>query len=157
MRARINAFIVCIDKQSFFYQTVQPAKSSVRFDFHLFSLLQQLCAGELVAHHFKKCIPVGIGSMFDLCGRKKRQDMCGMTIERSYKLQHRMEIFSGDCHIPTGDNAVFDIIGGNLLVRGQQRAMELLISLSLASPERKNRSAKRALNSCFCSSVSRSV
>ena len=60
MRARINAFIVCIDKQSFFYQTVQPAKSSVRFDFHLFSLLQQLCAGELVAHHFKKCIPVGI-------------------------------------------------------------------------------------------------
>ena len=49
MRARINAFIVCIDKQSFFYQTVQPAKSSVRFDFHLFSLLQQLCAGELVA------------------------------------------------------------------------------------------------------------
>ena len=106
MRARINAFIVCIDKQSFFYQTVQPAKSSVRFDFHLFSLLQQLCAGELVAHYFKKCIPVGIGSMFDLCGRKKRQDMCGMTIERSYKLQHRMEIFSGDCHIPTGDNAL---------------------------------------------------
>ena len=72
MRTRTNAFIVCIDKQSFFYQTVQPAKSSVRFDFHLFSLLQQLCAGELVAHYFKKCIPVGIGSMFDLCGRKKR-------------------------------------------------------------------------------------
>ena len=72
MRARINAFIVCIDKQSFFYQTVQPAKSSVRFDFHLFSLLQQLCTGELVAHYFKKRIPVGIGSMFDLCGRKKR-------------------------------------------------------------------------------------
>ena len=44
-----------------------------------------------------------------------------MTIERSYKLQHRREIFSGDCHIPTGDNAVFDIIGSNLLVRSQQR------------------------------------
>ena len=56
MRARINAFIVCIDKQSFFYQTVQPAKSSVRFDFHLFGLLQQLGAGELVAYYFKKCI-----------------------------------------------------------------------------------------------------
>lgn len=71
MRARINAFIICMDKQSFFYQTIQPAESCVRFDFHLFGLLQQLGAGKLVAHYFKECIPVGIGSMFDLCGRKK--------------------------------------------------------------------------------------
>ena len=57
----------------FFYQRFSQLRSSVRFDFHLFSLLQQLCAGELVAHHFKKCIPVGIGSMFDLCeGRKDK-------------------------------------------------------------------------------------
>ena len=102
MRARINAFIVCIDKQSFFYQTVQPAKSSVRFDFHDCSLLRQLCTGELVAHCFEKCIPVGIGSMLDFCGGKKRQDMRGMTIKRSYKLQNRFKIFSGDRLHPNG-------------------------------------------------------
>ena len=56
-----------------------------------------------------------------------------MTIERSYKLQHRMEIFSGDCHIPTGDNAVFDIIDGNLLVRSQQRGGRILELIRLVT------------------------
>ena len=58
--------------------------------------------------------------MLDFCGGKKRQDMRGMTIKRSYELQDRFKIFSGDRYIPTGDNAVFDIISGNLLIRSKQ-------------------------------------
>ena len=52
--------------------------------------------------------------------------MRGMTIKRSYKLQNRFKIFSGDRYIPTGDNAVFDIISGNLLIRSKQMDRRIL-------------------------------
>ena len=74
--------------------------------------------------------------------------MHGMAVEGLGKLEHRFEITRSDLDIPAGDDAVFDIVIGNLLVRSQERGRRCLELIGLCAFERTQYSHFRHDTAC---------
>ena len=57
--------------------------------------------------------------------------MRGMPIERLYKPKNSFKVFRSDSYIPTGNNAVLDVICGNFLVRNGSVSVRTLKLIGL--------------------------
>ena len=144
----IVSFAVYVNQISVVYQTFQPDERGVLLNTHDSCLLSYLFAGKRGSQFHEEKITLDVCPATDFCGRKERKYMHGMAVEGLGKLEHRFEITRSDLDIPAGDDAVFDIVIGNLLVRSQERGRRCLELIGLCAFERTQYSHFRHDTAC---------
>lgn len=102
-----------------FQQAMQPALCGVGVDARLRSMFQQFRTTEGGRHAVEETVAVGVGTAVYFRWRKEGKDVCGMDVERFHKSDYGFEVGRREVDVPTGNDAVFQVVGGQFGIGGE--------------------------------------
>lgn len=102
-----------------FQQAMQPALCGVGVDARLRSMFQQFRTTEGGRHAVEETVAVGVGTAVYLRWRQEGKDVCGMDVERFHKSDYGFEVGRREVDVPTGNDAVFQVVGGQFGIGGE--------------------------------------
>ena len=101
------------------HQAFEPCGCRSGFNARCFGLQQEGGAGKLPFHALQQGVAVGVAPAADFGSGQEGEDVRGVAVEAFGKLQHGVEVGGEDGHVPAGDDAVLEVVAGDVLVGGE--------------------------------------
>lgn len=100
------------------HQAFEPCGCRSGFNARCFGLQQEGRAGKLPFHALQQGVAVGVAPAADFGSGQEGEDVRGVAVEAFGKLQHGVEVGGEDGHVPAGDDAILEVVAGDVLVGG---------------------------------------
>lgn len=101
------------------HQAFEPCGCRSGFNARCFGLQQEGRACKLPFHALQQGVAVGVASAADFGSGQEGEDVRGVAVEAFGKLQHGVEVGGEDGHVPAGDDAILEVVAGDVLVGGE--------------------------------------